>query len=92
MLSVSWKSASTRSGGIFDVDVKLLQIKEDEKLTQDPDFWNDAKKAETVMRQIRNKKIWTDAYKVCESAVDDALVLYDFFKEGAADEAELEAQ
>jgi peptide chain release factor 2 len=74
------------------VDVKLLQIKEDEKLTQDPDFWNDAKKAETVMRQIRNKKIWTDAYKVCESAVDDALVLYDFFKEGAADEAELEAQ
>jgi len=44
------------------------------------------------MRQIRNKKIWTDAYKVCESAVDDALVLYDFFKEGAADEAELEAQ
>ena len=74
------------------MDVKLLQIKEDEKLTQDPDFWNDAKKAETVMRQIRNKKIWTDAYKVCESAVDDALVLYDFFKEGAADEAELEAQ
>jgi ABC-type Zn uptake system ZnuABC Zn-binding protein ZnuA len=46
-----------RSGGTFDVDVKLLQIKEDEKLTQDPDFWNDAKKAEQVMRQIRNKFI-----------------------------------
>jgi len=49
-------------GGIFDVEVKLLQIKEDEKLTQDPDFWNDAKKAEQVMRQILNKKIGTDAY------------------------------
>jgi peptide chain release factor 2 len=79
-------------GGIFDVEVKLLQIKEDEKLTQDPDFWNDAKKAEQVMRQIRNKKIWTDAYKLCSDAVEDLIVLYDFFKEQAASEEELEAQ
>lgn len=81
-----------RSGGIFDVDTKLLQIKEDEKHTQDPNFWNDAKKAEQVMKQIRNKKMWTDAYKFCETAVDDLGVLYEFFKEGAAEEAELESQ
>jgi len=81
-----------RSGGTFDVDVKLLQIKEDEKLTQDPDFWNDAKKAEQVMRQIRNKKIWTDAHKECASAVEDLQVLYDFYKEDAATEEELEQQ
>jgi peptide chain release factor 2 len=80
------------SGGIFDVDVKLLQIKEDEKHTQDPSFWDDAKKAEQVMKQIRNKKMWTDAFQDCESAVDDLGVLYEFFKEGAADESELEAQ
>jgi peptide chain release factor 2 len=82
----------TRSGGIFDVEVKLLQIREDEKLTQDPDFWNDAKKAEQVMRQIRNKKIWTDAHKECATAVDDLQVLYDFYKEEAATEEELEQQ
>lgn len=82
----------TRSGGIFDVEVKLLQIREDEKLTQDPDFWNDAKKAEQVMRQIRNKKIWTDAHKECATAVDDLQVLYDFYKEEAATEDELEQQ
>jgi peptide chain release factor 2 len=74
------------------VEVKLLQIKEDEKLTQDPNFWNDAKKAEQVMRQIRNKKIWTDAFKLCSSAVDDAAVLYDFFKEGDVTEEELDTQ
>ncbi len=79
-------------GGTFDVEVKLLQIKEDEKLTQDPDFWNDAKKAEQVMRQIRNKKIWTDAFKSCSDAVEDLAVLYDFFKEQAATEEELAAQ
>jgi peptide chain release factor 2 len=44
------------------------------------------------MRQIRNKKIWTDAYKLCSDAVEDLLVLYDFFKEQAATEEELEAQ
>ncbi len=79
-------------GGTFDVEVKLLQIKEDEKLTQDPDFWNDAKKAEQVMRQIRNKKIWTDAFKSCSDAAEDLAVLYDFFKEQAATEEELAAQ
>ena len=79
-------------GGTFDVEVKLLQIKEDEKQTQDPDFWNDAKKAEQVMRQIRNKKIWTDAYKSCSDSVEDLAVLYDFFKEQAATEEELQVQ
>lgn len=74
------------------MDVKLLQIKEDEKLTQDPDFWNDAKKAEQVMRQIRNKKLWTDAFKECSSAVDDLTVIYDFYKEEAVSEEELAAQ
>ena len=63
------------------MEVKLLQIREDEKLTQDPDFWNDPKKAEATMKQIRNKKLWTDAYQKCQSAVDDTQVLYEFFKE-----------
>lgn len=74
------------------MEVKLLQIKEDEKLTQDPEFWNDAKKAELVMRQIRNKKIWTDAFQECAAATDDLQVIYEFYKEGAASEEELEAQ
>jgi peptide chain release factor 2 len=89
---MSFKSASLRSGGFFDVDTKLMQIAEDEKQTQDPDFWNDAKKAEVVMRQIRNKKVWTDAFKTAADHVDDLSVLYDFYKEGAATEDELSQQ
>ena len=85
-------SALMRSGGTFDVDTKLIQIAEDEKHTQDPGFWDDPKKAELIMKQIRNKKLWTDAYKECRSAVDDLTVLYDFFKEGAATEEELQSQ
>lgn len=85
-------NARMRSGGFFDVDTKLVQIAEDEKHTQDPDFWNDAKKAEAIMKQIRNKKMWTDSFKDAASAVDDLVVLYDFFKEGAATEDELQEQ
>ena len=74
------------------MDTKELQIKEDEKLTQDPNFWEDSKKAELVMKQIRNKKMWTDSFDNAASAVDDLQVLYDFFKEGAATEEELGEQ
>jgi peptide chain release factor 2 len=69
-----------------------MQIREDEKHTQDPSFWDDPKKAELVMKQIRNKKMWTDAYARCESMIDDLQVMFDFFKEGAATEEELDQQ
>ena len=80
-----------RSGGTFDVETKKLQIQEDEKLTQDPGFWNDPKKAESIMRQIRTRKMWVEAHRQCASGVDDLEVLYDFFKEEAATEDELNA-
>lgn len=85
-------SAFPRSGGTFDVDTKLLQIAEDEKLTQDPGFWDDPKKAQAVMQQIRGRKVWTNSYGACKSAVDDLGVLYEFYKEGAATEEELAQQ
>lgn len=85
-------SALSRSGGTFDVESKTLQIREDEKLTQDPGFWDDPKKAEATMRAIRTRKGWVDSWSACRSAVDDAQVLYDFFKEGAASEEELAGQ
>lgn len=80
-----------RSGGTFDVETKKLQIQEDEKLTQDPGFWNDPKKAESIMRQIRTRKMWVEAHRQCAAGADDLEVLFDFFKEDAATEEELNA-
>lgn len=74
------------------MESKKLQIQEDEKLTQDPSFWDDPKKAESIMRQIRTRKMWVEAHSACHSAVEDITVLYDFFKEGAASEEELQEQ
>ena len=69
-----------------------MLIGEKEKHTQDPDFWNDAKKAEQMMKEIRSLKVWTDAYQACTASTEDLAVLFDFFKEGDVDQQELEAQ
>lgn len=76
----------------LDIDHKLEQIREQEKLTEDPDFWSDSKNAERVMREIRNKKSWTEAFAKTRQAIDDLQVLFEFHKEGEASEEELEQQ
>ncbi len=69
-----------------------MLISEKEKHTQDPDFWNDAKKAERMMKEIRTLKVWTDAFGACQSSCEDLNVLFEFFKEGDVDQAELQTQ
>lgn len=59
---------------------------------QDPEFWNDPKEAEKHMRQIRNRKVWTEAFDALETSVGDLQVLYEFAKEGEAEADEVEEQ
>ena len=70
--------------GYLNIEAKLLEIAEEEKQTQDPDFWNDPKKAELVLKTLRSKKSWTESYKACAAAVDDAQVMFEFWKAGEA--------
>ena len=44
------------------------------------------------MRKVRSIKKWTDAYSKVESAIEDLVVLNDFFKEGEAEEVEVTSQ
>jgi peptide chain release factor 2 len=74
------------------VDEKRESIKEDELVTQDPNFWNDPKKAEIVLKTIKNKKIWVDAYDNLKTALEDTEVLFDFYKEGESTEEEVNLQ
>lgn len=57
-----------------------------------PDFWNDPKKAEQLLKQIKLKKNWTDAFSSLSTSVDDLSVMFDFFKAGEASEEDLSAQ
>lgn len=73
----------------LNIDDKLEQIAEQEKHTHDPEFWNDPKKAEEVMKGIRNLKVWTSAYQSCRTAVEDLQVMAEFHKEGDIGDEEL---
>ena len=79
-------------GGTFDIDKKLQLLNEEERLTHAPDFWNDPKRAERILKQIKEKKTWTDLFKENETAVEDAAVLLDFFKAGDIPETEVDTQ
>ena len=58
--------------------------------TQAPDFWNDAKQAEKVMKQVRELKGWIEGCESVSRSVDDLNVLFDFAKEGEATEEEVD--
>ncbi|RLD60433.1 MAG: peptide chain release factor 2 [Bacteroidetes bacterium] len=74
------------------MDNKLAQIKEQEKITIEPGFWNDSKKAEELLKSITEKKNWTKKYEKVATSGDDLEVLFEFFGEGEASEAELDKQ
>ncbi|MBK7968235.1 MAG: peptide chain release factor 2 [Bacteroidia bacterium] len=76
----------------LDIDKKLQLLTEEERLTHAPDFWNDPKRAERILKQIKEKKTWTDLFKENETAVEDAAVLLEFFKAGDIPETEVDAQ
>jgi peptide chain release factor 2 len=44
------------------------------------------------MKQIRNKKIWTDAFSAVGAQIEDLKVLYEFYREGEAEAEEVETQ
>ena len=75
--------------GYLDIDKKLIEISNEEEKTADPNFWNNPKEAEVIMKSLRLKKKWVNDYEAIVTMQDDLNVLYDFYKEGDVDEAEI---
>ncbi|WP_369047789.1 peptide chain release factor 2 [Tenacibaculum sp. UWU-22] len=78
--------------GYLEIDKKLVEISNEEEKTANPDFWNNPKEAEVVMKSIRFKKKWVEDYNKALMMSDDLAVLYDFYKNGDVDENEVEEQ
>ncbi len=60
-------------------------------VTAQPDFWNDPKAAEQILKEIRLKKVWTDGFEAVHAATEDLETLFEFFEMGEGTEEELEA-
>ena len=56
------------------MDEKRESIKEEELITQDPEFWNDPKKAELVLKGIKQKKFWVNTYDNLKMSLEFTLM------------------
>ncbi|NVK52671.1 MAG: peptide chain release factor 2 [Flavobacteriaceae bacterium] len=78
--------------GYLNIEQKLIEITNEEEKTVDPDFWNNPKKAEAFMKELRIKKKWVTDYNQIVAFFDDLQILLDFYKEQEASEAEIAEQ
>ncbi len=78
--------------GYLDIDGKKEKIREQEQYSLDPNFWDDPKNAEEVLKEIKTLKKWVSEYEDTEGAIGDLSVLFEFVKEGEAEESELNEQ
>ncbi|MBB13468.1 MAG: peptide chain release factor 2 [Flavobacteriaceae bacterium] len=72
------------------MDSKRTEITNLEEKTIDPNFWDDAQKAELLIREIRNLKKWVEGYEVLRTKKEDLEVLLEFQKTGEVSEEEVE--
>jgi len=72
----------------LDIDSKLNEIKEQEEISHGPTFWDNPKEAEKLLKGIKLKKVWTDAFLNLQSQMDDL----DVVAELGGSEEEVESQ
>ena len=76
----------------LNIEQKRIEIANEEETAASPDFWNDSKTAEAHLKVLRSKKKWVLDYEEVKQLADDLTVIYDFYKEEEATEAEVEHQ
>ncbi|OUV61946.1 MAG: peptide chain release factor 2 [Gammaproteobacteria bacterium TMED119] len=72
------------------MDAKKIEITNLEEKTLAPNFWDDAQKAELLMREIRTLKKWVEDYEALKEKQGDLEVLVEFQKAGEVTEEELD--
>lgn len=55
-----------------------------------PNFWDDPKRAETILKELKSHKNWVEQYEDVSTLVEDAEVLYEFYQEGEGSEEEVD--
>ena len=63
---------SSSSGGIFDIPGKQEQIALRERQASNPEFWNDAVKAQQVQKEIKTLKTWVEGWESVHREVEEA--------------------
>ena len=71
------------------MDKREFDLKDKEQLTLDPEFWNDSKRAELVLKEIKTHKGWISIYTRVSDEVDEFEIMLEYFQAGETEEVEL---
>jgi len=74
----------------LEIDKKNIEISNEEEQTANPDFWNNPKQAEIVMKNLRMKKKWVEDFNDIVTNLEEISILFEFYSEGEATEEEIE--
>ncbi|QLE02945.1 peptide chain release factor 2 [Galbibacter sp. BG1] len=73
----------------LNIEQKRIEIQNEEEKTFAPDFWDNPKEAEAIMKELRTQKKWVEDYNKANTLVGDLDVLFEFYKEGEATEEDI---
>jgi len=65
------------------------KISNDKQLSLSPGFWDDTERATSILKDIKLNEYWLHLYESVETAVEDFAVLFEFWKEGEGNEADV---
>ncbi|MCH2042971.1 MAG: peptide chain release factor 2 [Saprospiraceae bacterium] len=77
-------------GRYLDVGQRKLNISEQKKHTFDPEFWNDPKRAQKILKVIQQDEHWVKIYDACLDQVGEVEVLQEFYELGETTTEEVE--
>ncbi|MCX7954561.1 MAG: peptide chain release factor 2 [Bacteroidales bacterium] len=74
----------------LDIDNKIKKIEEEQKKTEDQNFWNNPNVAEDVLKKIANLKKQVNEYNNIKDSLEELEVIYEFYKNNESTEKEVE--
>ncbi len=66
----------------------MISIQEDEEQSQDPQFWQDSKKAEQVLRNLKSNKKQVAEFTTLQDAYEELQITLDYIAEGEMEAAD----
>ncbi len=76
---------------VFDLDDRRFRVQEKEKISTQQGFWDDSKKAEAILKEMKKDSYWVKLYENTQSIYDDLEVMQEFYEMEEISEEELEA-
>lgn len=65
------------------------KVNNDKQVSLSPGFWDDSKRATSVVKSIKLNEYWLNLYYDVKTKIEDFSVLFEFWKEGEATEEEV---